>query len=384
MDKHNVFIISKVSVDVTDKTALLAREKAMAQGQIQAWKALLNRLTLSQEAIILSDLSVEMLDNLVQGYEVLRERTSSVRYLADLAVTFNSEKVRRLFSRSGVSFTVTRSRPVLIIPIFYTEGAKVLWDHNNPWRDAWQNLPARDGLLPLIVPNGDLADIRDLTAVQAGRGDRRSLDLVAERYGARDVVVASASLMFDVRDNLPVLEIAMAYYSDYKVEEAVVDSVKGAEKDDLTQLLDLGVSRVVETLSNDWKRSNLVVPGVETRISAIVPIKDFRSWLSMQNRLKQIGIVRQIGLRNLSKKRAFLDLWVQGDVSQLRNALRQSDMELHEGKQKFVLIERNQSIPMEYLQISPEGENNFPLEGGFRKLPIISNIEGVSVAPIKK
>jgi hypothetical protein len=353
LQPDEVFVVAPVSVDVTAESALEARSQALRMGQSMGWKRLLERLTLPGDAAGLIDFESEQLALLIQGFEVLRERTSAVRYLADLSYSFNRDEVRRALENAGIAFAETPSRPVLIIPVLTSEGVGVLWEDPNPWREAWQNLPSRDGLLPIVVPHGDLADIRDLSAVQALRGDQQRLRAVADRYGARDVVVARAARLFDRSDNLPVLEISMVRGNSTEADETIIDSIKVGNADDLIGLLDAGVTRVVETLSTSWKQANLVRSGLQTRVSVVVPIVGFGRWLSIKKRLHGIGVLRRVELLRLSKREAVMDLWVQGDETQLRNALRQRDLELYEGRNDYVLADRDQLVPSDYLLASP-------------------------------
>lgn len=351
LEPDEVFIVAPVPVDVTAVSALTARVEALKMGQILAWKRLLERLTLPGDAVALLEYRAGALAPLIQGFEVLRERTSAVRYLASLSVSFNREEVRRVLADAGIAFAETPSRPVLIVPVLTSQGVGVLWEDPNPWREAWQNLPPRDGLLPVVIPYGDLADIRDLSTVQAMRGDEERLRAVADRYGARDVVVARAFQTFDPTDNLPVLEISIVRRGEEGVEETIVDSIKGWNSDELIGLLDAGVTQVVSTLSNAWKQSNLVRPGLETRVTVVVPIDGFGRWLSIKRRLAGIGVLRRSELLRLSKREALMDLWVQGNVEQLRNALRQQDLELFEGRVDYVLADRDQEVSAFYLPL---------------------------------
>ena len=366
-----VFIVAPVPVDVTAESALAARGQALEMGRVIAWKRLMARLTLPGEAGALMDYRSEQLEPLIQGFEVLRERTSAVRYLASVSYRFNRDDVRRVLTEAGVAFAETPSRPVLIIPVLTSQGVGVLWEGPNPWREAWQNLPPRDGLLPIAVPYGDLADIRDLSTVQALRGDEQRLRAVADRYGARDVVVAKASRTFDRRDNLPVLEIAIVRRVGEGLEETIIESIKGQTPDDLIGLLDAGVTRVVSTLSSAWKRANLVLPGLETRVTVVVPIDGFGRWLSIRRRLEGIGVLRRFDLLRISKREALMDLWVQGGAEQLRNAIRERDLELLEGRVDYVLADRDQRVPEIYL---PAGDEPAPL-------PEAATGAGLNVAP---
>ncbi|MDE0812167.1 MAG: DUF2066 domain-containing protein, partial [Alphaproteobacteria bacterium] len=352
LEPDEVFIVAPVPVDVTAVSALTARVEALKMGQILAWKRLLERLTLPGDAVALLEYRAGALAPLIQGFEVLRERTSAVRYLASLSVSFNREEVRRVLADAGIAFAETPSRPVLIVPVLTSQGVGVLWEDPNPWREAWQNLPPRDGLLPVVIPYGDLTDIRDLSTVQAMRGDEERLRAVADRYGARDVVVARAFQTFDPTDNLPVLEISIVRRGEEGVEETIVDSIKGWNSDELIGLLDAGVTQVVSTLSNAWKQSNLVRPGLETRVTVVVPIDGFGRWLSIKRRLAGIGVLRRSELLRLSKREALMDLWVQGNVEQLRNAVRQQDLELIEGRVDYVLADRDQEVSAFYLPLA--------------------------------
>ena len=152
-----------------------------------------------------ADIPFSELRSLIRGYEVIRERTSRIRYLADLNVTFSANEVRQFFLSNNINYAETPSAPVLVIPLLIRQGAASLWETPNPWRDAWQNLPKQKGLVDILVPVGNLADIRDIAAIQALRGDQKKLKKIAKRYNAKTVVVAKAFKRFGIKDNLPTL-----------------------------------------------------------------------------------------------------------------------------------------------------------------------------------
>ena len=214
-----VFVIENVAVDETSSTALKAREKAVEMGQKSAWKKLLERMTFPETFPKVADIPYSELRSLIRGYEVIRERTSTVRYLADLNVTFSANEVRQFFLNNNIDYAETPSAPVLVIPLLIRQGAASLWETPNPWRDAWQNLPKQRGLVDIRVPVGDLADIRDIAAIQALRGDQKKLKKIAKRYHAKTVVVAKAFKRFGIKDNLPILEIIITKIRLDQVEE---------------------------------------------------------------------------------------------------------------------------------------------------------------------
>jgi hypothetical protein len=130
----------------------------------------------------------------------------------------------------------------------------------------------------------------------------------------------------------------------------VVDTVEGETRDDLLGLLDAGVARMISQIEQSWKRDNLVRAGVETRVSALVPIQSFAGWLKLRRKLDQIAIVNRQELIRISKREALVDLWIQGDAEQLRIALAQRDLDLRPGPQDWYLLLRGVDLPERYTQ----------------------------------
>ena len=339
-----VFVIENVAVDETSSTALKAREKALEIGQKRAWKKLLERMIFPETVKKVADIPYSELRSLIRGYEVMRERTSTVRYLADLNVTFNGNEVRQFFLNNNIDYAETPSAPVLVVPLLIRQGAASLWETPNPWRDAWQNLPEQRGLVDIRVPVGDLADIRDIAAIQALRGDQKKLKKIAKRYNAKTIVVAKAFKRFGIKDNLPILEIIITKIRTDQIEETIIDTIKGEIGDDLLDLLGVGVTRVVNSIVDSWKKENAVTTGLLLRVPVFVPIKGLNNWLGITSQLDEIGILKRTNLRRLSKREALIDLWVTGNITLLENALGSKNLSLLKHSKGFILSHNKNTI----------------------------------------
>ena len=339
-----VFVIENVAVDETSSTALKAREKALETGQKRAWKKLLERMTFPETVKKVADIPYSELRSLIRGYEVMRERTSTVRYLADLSVIFSGNEVRQFFLNNNIDYAETPSAPVLVVPLLIRQGAASLWETPNPWRDAWQNLPEQRGLVDIRVPVGDLADIRDIAAIQALRGDQKKLKKIAKRYNAKTIVVAKAFKRFGIKDNLPILEIIITKIRTDQIEETIIDTIKGEIGDDLLDLLGVGVTRVVNSIVDSWKKENAVTSGLLLRVPVFVPIKDLNNWLEITSQLDEIGILKRTNLRRLSKREALIDLWVTGNITLLENALGSKNLSLLKHSKGFILSHNKNTI----------------------------------------
>jgi hypothetical protein len=259
-------------------------------------------------------------------------------------VTFNGNEVRQFFLNNNIDYAETPSAPVLVVPLLIRQGAASLWETPNPWRDAWQNLPEQRGLVDIRVPVGDLADIRDIAAIQALRGDQKKLKKIAKRYNAKTIVVAKAFKRFGIKDNLPILEIIITKIRTDQIEETIIDTIKGEIGDDLLNLLGVGVTRVVNSIVDSWKKENAVTTGLLLRVPVFVPIKGLNNWLGITSQLDEIGILKRTNLRRLSKREALIDLWVTGNITLLENALGSKNLSLLKHSKGFILSHNKNTI----------------------------------------
>jgi len=336
----DLFTVRAVAVDATADTARLARDRAIAEGRRAAFQRLVERLVPASRARAVAAPTDAELERMVIGFEVADERTSSVRWLADLTVAFDPAAVRARLRSAGVPFAETRSLPVLVIPLYDTGGETVLWREPNPWRNAWYELPPQGGLVPFVVPYGDVSDIRDLSPEQAVAGDVAALARIAERYGARDAVVARARPRAGAAVELSVQRLGPSGTDRTLVETVTV----GDELDPALRLLP-AVERAVAMVANAWIEDNLIRPGVETRITATVPIDSLQRWLAVREALDRLSLVTRYQVVQLARREALVDIWVNGDAEQFRVAVAQRDLELLPGAGDYVLKQRGQPMP---------------------------------------
>ena len=334
---QEVFTATDVRVDATAKTAAAARETALAEGQRRALRRLLERLTLRVDYARLPVLERGQIAALVQNFEVEEEKTSSVRYLARLTVRFKPKAVRRLLRSHGIRFAETRSKPVLVLPVYEVAGALALWDDRNPWRTAWARQPKRGGLVPLVAPLGDLADIADIGAEQALRGDDARISAIARRYGAADALVALARLRTVPLTNLPVVEVSVSRFGAVAQEEALVETFTAAAPEELEELLARAAEAVAVAVEENWKRDNLLRFDREGELTVAVPIEGLEDWLEVKRRLERVAFIRRSDLVYLSRGEARARLRFIGEEEQLTLALAQSDLILFRGATSWIL-----------------------------------------------
>ncbi len=324
----SVFEVSNVAVDVTADTATAARERALADGERTAFRRLLERLTLGSDHPRLPDLPRAEISNYLQDFSVADEKSSAVRYLAKLTVRFKADEVRRLLDRLGVPFAETMSKPVLVLPVYQSAGALLLWDDPNPWRSAWVGQVSHDGLVPMVFATGDLPDIAAIGAEQAAAGDESRLAAVARRHGTTDTVVAVATVGYASQQPFPHVRVFISRHGSSAQKGRTEIEVQGISGESIEGLLRRAAGMTAKLVEDLWKRENLLRLDSASVAAVSVPIVKLADWLAVRKRLGNVSVVRRADVVLMSRAEVQLNLQFIGEPDQLVLALSQADLQL--------------------------------------------------------
>ncbi len=323
----DAFEVSGVAVNVTADTAAAARKTALAGGERTAFYRLLRRMTLLADRDRLPDLGDDEIAAFVQDLEVTQEKTSSVRYLASLNFRFKKESVRGFLIDNYLPFAETKSKTVLVLPVYESAGALLLFDDPNPWRNAWEERSAVRGLVPMVLPRGDLADIAVIGAEQALDGDAQRLRAIAGRYGAYETLVVHGIHRLDA-SGLPKMEVYATRFSPFQSEQTIVKTYEGRKGEDTKSLLIRAAKGTAALVEDAWKRDNLLQFDKRNVIAVRVLIGGLNDWLGIKKRLDGVAVVRRVELVLLSLNEVRINLHYIGSQEQLSLALEQVDMTL--------------------------------------------------------
>ena len=336
-DDGGVFTVLNVAVDATAKTASTAREKALANGHRDAFARLLARLVprnLHKKKI---EASIDQITQLVKNFGVDQEKTSSVRYLATLRFAFDRHNTRVFLRKLRLPFAETQSKPVLVLPVLRRAGVYLLWDAQNTWRKAWSSLPRPDGLMPIIVPKGELADINDISADQAVQGNQDRLDVILARYGATDAILALAAIDTRSFGNTPVVQVSITHFGTRHGEPTTVLDVMAKPGASITDTISAAAPHAVFQIEEDWKLNNLLRFDLPQELIAITPLDNLSDWVLMERRLSEIAFVEASELLALSRLGATVRLRYFGNPKQLSLALLQRNVRLAEDDKGWTL-----------------------------------------------
>ncbi len=192
---QEAYTAPSVAVDVKAASPTQARQQAITEAQGKALAALLQSLTDPADHGRLPRVSDAQAEGIVVDFALANERTTANRYIADITVRFAADPVNRLLAQAGISHIRGRDAPVLVLPVYQggPSDGPLLFEETNPWLQAWQAASGlSEGLVPIALPLGDLADVSAVDARGAIDGNVTGARQIANRYAAPDVVAVKA------------------------------------------------------------------------------------------------------------------------------------------------------------------------------------------------
>lgn len=240
IDPSGSFEITGVSVDVRANSADAARLGGWRVAQRKGWEMLAKRLAGKS-----SNLSDSALDSLVTAVIVEREQIGPNRYIATLGVLFDRQKAGAIL---GVSTALSRSPPMLLVPLAFTGGAGVVYERDTAWASAWNRFRSGGSTVDYVRARGTGPDALLINSGQTLRRGRNWWRSVLDQYGAADVLVAEVQL----RREYPGGPIVGVFGANHGPDRRPIASfaLRVDNADSLDALLDAGVQRIDKAFQN--------------------------------------------------------------------------------------------------------------------------------------
>ncbi len=323
-----LFTVEGVTVDITAENSVKAQEQAFEQAQVKAFEILAQRMVADGQTKAVPVPDSLTLSTLIRDYEVTSEKLSGVRYVGTYTFRFREKAISQLFSKSGVSFTQTRSKTLLVLPIFEENGKNTIWSENNLWFQAWSRTRLSSKLVPVKVPLGDLADISDIDDANPLRYERVKLDRMLGRYGA-----AEAAIMIAAPRSNNSLKISIYRTDRGRAEQVHEYALMRQDDETQDQFYDRAVASGYDELQKDWKRKNAVSAAQSQAFFLRIPLRTLDQWMNTKVTLQRIPGVTDIDVISLRRVEAMVKFNFRGDERRLRDELAEKSLTLGQGLQ---------------------------------------------------
>jgi len=327
-----LFVVTGVPVDVRATTAAEAKKQALGDVQITAFRRLAQRLGGPAAASQVAGYDITIVGTLLRSLSIEEEHTAPGRYFGKLTVRFLPDKVRELFTQAGIAWTEARSGRIVVVPLWKGPDGPVLWD-DNPWRKAWVSLGAQNGLVPILIPLGDLTDAQTLSLEDALGSNQTALDALRTRYQGQSILVAEAE---PSGDNAVHVKIA----GPTPLGNVLFDKTYTVDKGGIPAAAEAAARRFQNILNERWRatRGTTVsqTPAAQTLVVA-VPFSSQDEWNQIRSGLLATPGVAGADINSLAQGGAMVSLAYTVPFETLRASLYQKRLSLQQSGNGWLL-----------------------------------------------
>lgn len=319
----DIFTISDIKVDVTDKNATIAKNKAMKNAQNTAFTKLLNRITLLPNGKEMPVLTEDEIVNLVQDLSVSDEKTSSVRYMASVNVRFNANEVQNLLQQNELPYITKTAELSILLPImrYRLDEQGLLWEDENIWLKAFQNQNNHSDLVPIVIPKADDEDKLYFKSENIHREyDVDTMPLLL-KYNAKQILVAEALV------NLSLGQVKV-FVRPFNFEKSSIDNFFVTELIDapLDEVLNRAAQKVVYKLDENWRYKNALRFDAPTNLKVSVPIENLRQWTTIREKLDKISTIKKYVVTSIRKDKAQIEIFFVGQMPVFMQTIEEADL----------------------------------------------------------
>ncbi|MEM9495170.1 MAG: DUF2066 domain-containing protein [Pseudomonadota bacterium] len=369
----DVFVVPRVTVQAEADSATAAKNAAQNAGRRRAMDILLRRLTVEEDwvylprlargeaapasagvdgknAVVLSPRDLELLES---SFEVNNEKSSPKTYRAYITYRFKPAAVRRLLKDARIPYSEAQTRTALVLPVLQTRNGLYLWEENNPWMAAWKVRPYDNELTPMAAPLGDLEDQAAISPRDALSLHGNKLELLAQRYGVSQVIVAHAFLnQVDGEDQLrvrlingyresgvlePIEELgADAGFdgpsqsvaptpqfggddvaSSAKVGDVLAEGFFKQASGNFPMLAQSSIESAIAKYASSWKARTLIDHSAASVIETTAFFDSIGEWTKIRAALVDTPLIGSVQVRSLSRRGAEMLIRAYGDPGKL-------------------------------------------------------------------
>ncbi|HEY0626343.1 MAG TPA: heavy-metal-associated domain-containing protein [Allosphingosinicella sp.] len=191
VESETTYEVNGIEVDVVGPDAEAARLAGWRQAQQKGWAALWAGMNKRPQAQA-PKLADSVLNQMVSSIVIEQEQIGPRRYIARLGLLFDrSRSAQALGVATG---PVSRSQPMLVIPVMLTGSSFQSFESRNAWQAAWARFRTGNSAIDYIRPVGNGVDPLLLNAAQTRRPGRGWWRMILDFYGASDVIVPEVRL----------------------------------------------------------------------------------------------------------------------------------------------------------------------------------------------
>ena len=313
--KNSLFSVNNIQLEKKDKTT----NKALADQAIKkGFNQLISRILLKRDSDNLSDLKFSSIKRLVKYYRVASNSNEQKNEeLVNFSVTFDKEKMHKLFYKKGLSYSEISDKEIYILPVLIKNNEIFIFNNNFFYKN-WNEF-YKDNLIEFILPLENIEIIRKFNQSKNNLIDTDINNLFQEYSNKNFALIL-------IEDNQ--IDEVKIYIKTIIQGKNFSKSLK-LKKELTTQKLYENI--IIETnkeLINLIKSKNLIDVRTPFFLNVKLNLNKKNNLVELNSNIKQIDSIENVNVQEFNKDYMKLRIKYLGNLEKIINQLKKEKIDL--------------------------------------------------------
>ncbi|MCE3255870.1 MAG: hypothetical protein K0R25_1364 [Rickettsiaceae bacterium] len=289
------YAVNGIVINAAAKSPAQARTTAIANGQRNAFVILLNRLGVDEK--FAANFGDDAISDMVSSRQIIDEKIAGNNYSATLNLIFSESFVKHYLGDKTKFAEVPKAESYLIIPIKLEKQKSVLWEENNDWKYAFENIIKSKKTTSIKLPKGDVEDMVSFNSKNLNADNFTNFDAIAGKYKIDAIILTYFD--FDSIENK--VNITLKIIHKFQVNSVRLDFVNVSQLP-LEELVNKVAAKTFDyiadlskTESGESSQSGLISTNIDILVS------NLDEWLAIKSKLEDPKIASSLKIISISK-----------------------------------------------------------------------------------
>lgn len=299
----DLYRMPAISVSAEAENAVVAKQTAWADAAVQAFPKLLDKIVLTDDAVIKQQLvslvTPEQVAGFVEGVLVANEKNTSTRYMADVTVQFKKLAVQEWLKQQNIVFLENEPEPLVIVPIFRENGQVFVFENEAILFNILKNKIPDNGLHSFVVPEGNDIDRSFISDAVLDGSDYSDLETLIDKYRC------GGALVLDITKSGKTYAVKTFVYPSKASMGGEVAFAVSSGATNVPAVVEKITHRAIGQLADQFKTAQTQRMMTKAYITAEFAVSNLSEWTAIEKRLKGINVVDDINTRAIFRDKIY-------------------------------------------------------------------------------
>lgn len=283
----------------------------------KGFNQLISRILLKEDIDQLSDLKLNTIKQLVIHYQLTKLSEEINEELVNFSVTFDKDKVHKLFYQRGILYSEIEDKEIYILPV-YIKNNNVLIFNNNYFYKNWNEV-YKDDLIEFILP---LENIEIIQNINNNKYNLISLELnnLFKEYSKKNLALIL------IEDN----DTSNDIYIKSKIQNKIISKSIKLKKQNLNDNIfkEKIITETKKELADLIKSKNLIDIRTPSFLNVKLNLNETNNLIQLNLRIKNIKLIENVYIQEFNKNHVNLKIKYLGKLEKIINLLKKEKVNL--------------------------------------------------------